>query len=752
MLLWLAAFLPALVATAGLPGRLKGGGYSRYDSPSQRAERLVRQRLDTGISVVTIVFASDELEASGPAFQERQRRALSGLTPQTVPGLLRVDTAASTGWSDFIAADGSAALALLEFDVPIEQAQEQLPRVRELLVPTGLQTAITGDAAVYADVERVSARDLRVAESYAFPIALVVLVLVFGSLVAAALPVVGGGLSVTVTLGIVYVLAGVVDLSIFVMNVATLIGLAVGIDYSLLMVGRFREEMAAGNRVADAVETTVARAGRAIFFSGLAVVVGFTGLLIVGTLPLLSVALGGSLVVLVSMAVALTLLPALLGLAGRQVNAGRLFHRRLGDGRFWRRWSEWVMDHSVLTLVITCAVVLAIAWPAIGMRLDVPSAASLPRTAESRRGYERLKSRFDTGVVGPTTVVLTWEAGDGNPLAAVNLERAWEYGARLVALPGVARVRSVVTVPGAISGAATAELWRRLLKGNVGSAGTSNVERETFSLDLVANLWSGRARQSAVFLARATTASHTILFLVTPDADPTSPEARELATRIERLSPPPGTTTHVGGLSAGVRDYLDNLDSRFPWAVIFVVLVTYPVLLLALRSLLLPLKAVIVNIFSLLAAYGVLVVVFQWGRLEWLLGFDSTGSVDADVPVLLFCGLFGLSMDYEVFLLTRMREVWRQTGDNRRAVADGLAHTGSIVTSAALIVAVVAGSFAFTSVIVTKALGVGMAVAIGLDASLIRVLMVPALMRLLGRWNWWLPARLDRMLPAIGEG
>lgn len=743
MLVWLAAFLPALVATTALPGRLKGGGYSREDSPSQRTVRLLQQRLDSGISLVTIVFTSDRLQASSPAFQEQQSRALSRLSPQAVPGLLRVNTAASTGWSDLVAADGGAALAVIEFDVPIEETQKQLPRLRELLVSTDLQTRITGDAAVYADVEQLSARDLRVAESYALPIALVVLLVVFGSLVAAGLPVIGGGLSVTVSLGVVYLLAGVVDLSIFVMNVTTLIGLAVGIDYSLLMVGRFREEIAAGREVGDAVEMTVARAGQAIFFSGMAVVVGFGGLLIVGTLPFVSIALGGSLVVLVSVGAALTLLPALLGLVGRRVDAGRLFRRRAAAGRFWRRWSSWVMDHPTLVLVVTGSLVLFIAWPATGMRLDVPTAASLPRSAESRRGQEIIAAHFDPGVIGPTTALLTWEGGDRDPLAPVNLERAWEYGVRLRALPGVGAVRSVVTIPGATSGAATAELWQRL--------GAPGEKPGALSPDPLAGLWTARARQSALLLAQTTTASGTILFLVTPRADPSSPAARELATTIGRLTPPVGMATHVGGLSAGVRDYLDNLSRRFPWAVLFVVLVTYPVLLLALRSLLLPLKAVIVNVFSLLAAYGVLVVIFQWGHLEWLLGFDSTGTVDADVPVLLFCGIFGLSMDYEVFLLMRMREVWRQTGDNRRAVADGLAHTGSIITSAALIVAVVAGSFAFTSVIVTKAMGVGMAVAIGLDASLIRVLMVPALMRLLGSWNWWLPARLDRLLPSIGD-
>ena len=314
--LWLLAFVPALVATTHLPGRLKGGGYTRDDSPAKRAEDLQRERLTLGTSTVTLVFSSDDLPATGTRFQALQERALGRVSPETLPGLARVDTATSTGWSDLVSDDGHASLALLEFDLSLDATQELLPKLRELIAPTELDVAVTGDAAVYADVERISARDLRVAESYALPIAVIVLFFVFGSLVAASLPVLGGGISVTVTLGIVYLIAGVTDLSIFVMNVATLIGLAVGIDYSLLMVGRFRQELAAGRDVAGAVEATTDRAGRAIFFSGLAVVVGFLGLFIVGTLPLVSIALGGALVVFVSVAVAMTLLPALLGIIG----------------------------------------------------------------------------------------------------------------------------------------------------------------------------------------------------------------------------------------------------------------------------------------------------------------------------------------------------------------------------------------------------------------------------------------------------
>jgi RND superfamily putative drug exporter len=236
---------------------------------------------------------------------------------------------------------------------------------------------------------------------------------------------------------------------------------------------------------------------------------------------------------------------------------------------------------------------------------------------------------------------------------------------------------------------------------------------------------------------------------VAPEASPTSEEARALSAGIRDMQPPEGARIWVAGVPAGTQDYIATLYSYFPWIVLFVIVVTAAVLLLLLRSVLLPVKAVIVNTLSIAAAFGVLVWVFQDGNLEGLLRFDSSGAIEADLPILLFCSVFGISMDYEVFLLSRMREAWLETGDNQTSVAFGLEKTGRIVTSAALIIVVVAGSFAFTSIVITKALGVGLAVAVALDATVIRILMVPAAMRLLGSWNWWIPAWLERRLPHI---
>ena len=725
VVLWAVAFAAGLVATTHLPGELKGGGFTNPTTPSQQAQTAMQERLGFGPARLTIVFTSPSLDARSPVFQAQVKAALAGLDRTAFPKLLDVQTAASTGDAGFISKDGHATFAVLSFDASTEQVQRMIPALRARLAPTDLTMYLTGDPAVYADIEQISAEDLRTAEMYTLPIAIIVLVLIFGTLVAAALPVIGGGMAVTVTLGVFWVLAQFLDLSVFAMNVATLLGLAVGIDYSLFMVGRFREELGAGHTVAEAVEITVQYAGRSIFFSGLTVVIGLLGLVAIPFMSMRSMGLGGALVVIFSVLAALTLLPALLGILGPRVDRMRVIGRSGRQGTFWARWSHGVMRHPVPVLVGTLFIVLLFAWPVLHIEREIPGATALPQRSESRQGYDILQSRFDVSTLAPIYVLATWDGGSG-ALEPSNLKWLFEYGKRLQAMPGVARVTSVVNLPGVGPPPTNAGL-PGLLQGMLGA----------------------QQRQAALRLSALTTAPGTALFQVVPKDAPTSVEAQDLAVSIYETPPPDGLTVLVGGTSMTVHDFVHILYQRFPWIIVFVVCVTAVVLLLLLRSMILPVKAVFMNVLSLLAGYGAVVWIFQDGHLQWLFDFQSSGAIDAELPVILFCTVFGVSMDYEVFLLTRMREAWDETGDNVKAVTFGLARTGSIVTSAALIIVVVGLSFAFTSILVTKAIGVGLAVAVALDASVIRILMVPAFMRLLGRWNWWIPGWLDRHLPRI---
>jgi len=751
VLAWVLAFAAGLVATAHVPSRLKGGGFTNPGTPSQKAQQAMQDRLGFGPAQLTIVFTSPTLDARSPAFQRQVKTALAGIDRTKFPKLLGVQTAASTGDSGFVSGDGHATFAVLSFDAVTEQVQRMIPAIRATLAPTSLTMYITGDPAVYADIESTSAKDLRVAESYTIPVAIIVLVLIFGTLVAAALPVIGGGMAVTVTLGCFWVLSHFLNISVFAMNVATLLGLAVGIDYSLFMVGRFREELRAGRGVEESVVTTVEFAGRSIFFSGLTVVVGLCGLVSIPFMSMRSMGLGGALVVVFSVLAALTLLPALLGILGTRVNALRIVGRSGKEGAFWGRWADAVMRHPVVVLVGTLALVLAFAWPVLHIQREIPGATALPQSSESRKGYDILQSRFDVSALSPIDVLVTWR-GTQDPLAPASLRRLSAYGKKLQAMPGVERVVSIVSLPGAETPQAAAAFWRAVKQppaATPGSSGASGGSSGAGLPGLLQGLLGAQQRAAALRLSALTTAPGTVLFEVVPKAPPASVEAQDLAVRISELPPPPGMMVSVGGTSMTVHDFVHILYQKFPWIIAFVVCVTALVLLLLLRSVVLPVKAVIMNVLSLLAGYGAVVWIFQDGHLEWLFHFRSSGAIDAELPVILFCTVFGVSMDYEVFLLTRMREAWDETGDNVQAVRFGLSRTGRIITSAALIIVVVGMSFAFTSILVTKAIGVGLAVAVALDATVIRILMVPAFMRLLGRWNWWLPPWLERALPRI---
>jgi RND superfamily putative drug exporter len=647
-----------------------------------------------------------------------------------------VQTYGTTGNRELIAEDGSAALAVLVFDKTMEQVQPEIGPIKQALRPTTLQASITGEPAVYEAISELSAEDLRKAESYALPFALIVLVLVFGTLVAASLPVIGGAFAVTATLGAMYLIAPHYDLSIFVMNVASMLGLAVGIDYSLFIVGRFREELRRGATVGDAVETTVATAGRAVFFSGVAVVVGLLGLMSFSYMSLRSMGIGGSVVVLFSVLSALTLLPALLGVLGHHVDSLRLLGRRRRESGFWRRWSDWVMAHPVVVLTGTTVVILLLAAPVLRITVNVPTATELPKSQEARRGFDIITSRFDRGQLSPNQLLLTWDGAPQDPFVPSNLVRLYEYGQRLAGQDGVASVTSIVNLPGMASPQAAVAFWQ--------AAGRSPASGQGLRRTLPPEQQAAADR-----LADATTRPGAVLFSVAPDTQPDLPAGRAVARRLGDLPPPAGATLHLAGLSAGVDGFVNSVYSRFPWVVAFVLGVTYLVLLVLLRSVLLPLKAVIVNILSILASYGALVFIFQDGNFTSILDFETQGYVDATLPVIMFCTIFGVSMDYEVFLLTRIREAWLETKDNRVSVGTGLTATGSIITSAALIIVIVAGSFALTSVVVTKAVGIGLAVAVAVDATIIRILLVPAAMRLLGGWNWWIPGWLERVLPRV---
>ena len=781
LLVWGVLLLAGAFFAPNLSERLKGG-FGSAGSEAQRVQDVLIEEFGVSPVSITVVFnGAAGLSAESQEFQEAQNAALDEV--REIEGVGSVISYSETGDSRFISESGERSYALVNFEVSVDEAQGLVDEVREEARNGELITYVTGAPAVYLDITEASNEDIREAEKYAFPLALVILIAAFGSLVAAGVPILIGGASVVVTLAALYFLAGVYDTSVFALTVSTMLGLGLGIDYALFAVSRFREELVDCS-VSEAVPRTVETAGRSIFFSGTAVLIGLVGLLFFPYMFLRSIGVAGAFVVLFSVAAAMTLLPAVLAVLGPKVNALPVRRRRtngMAGGSFWTRSAEFVMRRPMVVLFAVGLVLVALLYPTTHMRVGVPEASVLPTEYESRVGDDVLREDFDYAALTPIDIVATLP---NDPLSAEGLEKVRDLGARVEAVKGIERVESIYTAGAEAAGryaeardAAEAEAQRRVeeavseqldslrqqygavppgaeerarveaegraaeelnreipeLPEGVYADGTVTPEGVENVLELPEVRESEEVRNALGIYA----AGDKALLQATTESNPYTEEARAVVGEVRDVESPAGTTLLVGGLSAGQKDFISNLYGNAPYAVAFVLGVTYLILFLTFRSFFIPLKAVIVNILSLTASFGAMVFVFQDGNLAGLLGFTPLGFVDSTVPILMFCTIFGVSMDYEVFLLSRIREAYEYGESNTASVAKGLTSTAGIITSAAAIIVIVTGAFAFTGITTTKAIGLGLAVADFVDATIIRVLLVPAAMRVLGDWNWW---------------
>jgi RND superfamily putative drug exporter len=720
---WALVVLAALPLAPQAPGQLSAGGFILDDLESARAKSLLGRELGAPPSALVVVFSSPTLEAGTPAFEGAAAAAIADIGD--APHVARVVSHLLSPRQ--ISADRHTAYDIVFLDLPPDDSPDALPILRERLHPApGLIVELAGGPAFYGDVQTVSESDLQRSEVISLPLAALALLVVFGSVVAAGVPLIVGGTAVVVALAAIFLVASATPMSVFVLNLATLLGLGLGVDYSLLMTSRFREELAlrppGPTRVADAVRVTVATAGRAVFFSGLTVLLGLLGLVLFEFMILRSVGIAGAIVVGLAVLSALTLLPAVLAIVGERIDRFSIRHVQAvaaADGP-WSRLARSVMRHPVTVLIPTLAFLLVLGSPFLHVRFNAPDATILPPEVPSRAAFDRLRAEFGEGEFAPIVLAIRMP---GPATAPDQLAALFDYSRRLAADPRIVRVESLVDVD------------PRLRLGQ-------------YQL-LYADPNGPRDRYLRETLA-ATTKGDVTAFTVYTPYGPNRDEGRSLVADLRDpagpLAPPPNAAVLVGGGAADVADVVDRVAADFPRTLLFIVVTTYLILFILLRSVVLPAKALVMNTLSIVASFGALVWIFQDGNLSAPLGFQPLGFVETTQPVILFCVLFGLSMDYEVFLLTRMKEVWDRTGDNIEAVASGLERSGRIVTSAALIVVLVAGSFAFADIVLIKALGIGMAIAVALDATVVRALLVPATMRLLGRWNWWMPAALERLV------
>jgi RND superfamily putative drug exporter len=589
---------------------------------------------------------------------------------------------------------------------------------------------VTGNAALDYDVRTISAEDTEHAEQRAVPLTFAVLVVAFGALTAAILPAIVGVLAITIALGLVTVAARYQTMSVFVLNITTMVGLGVGVDYSLLVVTRFREELNRGLSAADAAIRTIETAGSAVVTSGVTVIVGFLALVL--TTPLTdtrSVGTGGLLVVLVAVLLATTFLPATLAVLGRGIDWPRWLARPLA--RFhaptgWERWARWLGRRPWRAVAAGGIAIGLLTFPLTQIRLGLPAANWFPPESESGQGLAALRDMGASGVIYPVRMVIQLPEGE-SALSARRIAALKVLTDSLARIPRVKEVRGVASI----------------------KEDMSRLQLAIFYSDEHA----ARASNPNFFDAYLSADDRTTLIDVIPIDTVSLTGIMEVARRARAIIRHgvrglDGADVLVGGYAAANLDTQVDLLRRLPRTVGFILGITAIMLFYAFRSLLVPLKAVLLNCLSVGAAFGVTVLVFQHGYGGSLFGLEGpTEAIWGVVPVLVFATVFGLSMDYEVFLLTRVKEVFDKTGRNDHATMEGLSATASTITSAALIMILVFGTFAFARVLAVQMIGFGLAMAVLLDATLIRMVLVPAIMHIAGRWNWWPGVRAPRWEP-----
>jgi len=726
----LAASVLLLAGIAGVGFSLKGqlNNTSHVHFESQRASDLLTSQFPKttggGGSSFEVLFKSSTLQVSDPAYRAAVEKTLQPLLAdsrikdvQTVYSLPATETAAVTS------RDGKETVAFVDVKDSRNTARTYFTEIQDKIKPAGgLQTYVTGGLAIGSDFDTYLADDLQRAELASIPLSVIFLLLVFGTLVAALLPVGVGGAAVVAGVAGTLFLARFTDVSTYAINIVTLVGLGVAIDYSLLIVNRFREELLAGAGTEEAIQRSMATAGRAVTFSGLTVAIGLAGMLFYPGTFLVSMGVAGSIVVAMAVIFALTLLPSLLTLAGGAVNRARIpWFGNLGRGGFWKSMAGWVMKRPLLVLLPTLAVILLAASPFAQIKIANGDEHMLPPQAASLQGADLLAKDFPGQDQNTFTVVAYYR--DGLSLSKDRVDQLYDYGQQLLSKPNVIRVDSPVTFSPDISKAQYEALLAAYTADPAAAA--------SLPADAQALLQQSLAKDIAVFYVRTN--------------QPTQSDAAITTLKsIRDGAAPPGAEVLVTGATAFNQDFINLILQDSPAAITFVILVTYVVLFLLVGSVVLPLKAVLTNLLSISASFGVLVFVFQQGHLSGLLNFTPQ-AIDPTVPVIMFCIVFGLSMDYEVMLLTRIQEVYRKTGDNAGAVAEGLERSGRIISGAAAIMIAVFLAFGLAQVLLIKAIGIGLATAVLIDATLMRMLIVPSVMRLLGNLNWWAPHPLARL-------
>ena len=700
-------------------GTLLSGGPLTSNLESFQAYRLINSEFNTTSSKVQtstfdLIFKSDTMSVGDPAYQDAVTASLEPIvndsrvvkitTPYGVP---------PQAAQNLTSRDRHEALVVVEIKSTGQQARTDYNALRGQVKSANLTIWGTGFVPINQAFNTTLEGDLQRAEFVSLPVTLLLLILIFATVVAAGLPLGVGLLTIVGGLGAMFFLNRFTDVSQYATNLVTLIGLGVSIDYSLFIVNRFRDELARGASRQDAIATTMATAGRAITFSGLTAAVGISAMLFYQGTFMASMGAAGAMVIAIAVIYGLTFLPALLSVLGPRVNWLRVpWPRRATSGRgFWAGLANWVMKRPVVVLIPTVAFLAITATPFVSLRMANGDVDMLPSRLEARQGYDRLVADFPGQ--DQTTFEIVVNYPDGNPLTPDRIAAQYALDRRIAAIPGILHMTSIYDLDPKLG----LNDYEQLYTGD-----PSKIPTETKQV------------------MAGSVGKHIVLLEATTNNVASSDAARNLVKAIRAdQGVGDGGRVLVGGQTAVDIDVIKFIVDTTPLAVGAVVLITYLLLFLQTGSVVLPLKAVLLNFLSIGASFGALVYIFQQGHFANLLGNFTPQSLDPSIPVILFSIVFGLSMDYEVLLVSRIHEEYARTGNNTLAVASGLERTGRLITGAAAIMFAVFMSFGLAEVVIIKAIGVGLAIAVAIDATIVRSLVVPAVMRLLGDINWWAP-------------
>ncbi|MDP3706397.1 MAG: MMPL family transporter [Legionellaceae bacterium] len=720
---WILTIIAAVPFISDVISPFQSTGFVAEGSKSDVADDFMNKELGYGHNQFLIMYHSDTLLATESAFQRKVNYSLAAL--KNLP--VEYDLILPKDNEKQISKDKHTAYVVILFKTNKTLSHELIDTFQSVIKKPKQMTMQLGGEPIFVEhINEQTQRDLFNADLIAVPVTIITLLLIFGTVVAALVPMCLGGSCALLILTTLYGLGHLFTLSIFTLNIALLLGLCLSLDYSLFIIYRFRDELNHDLPIEEIIAKTMATAGKAVFFSGVAVFISLSALLFFPINILFSIGVGGLVAVFVAVSVALTLLPAILGALGHKIDtwAVRSIAQQSNDPNvkntknLWYKIAYRVVKRPILFSLSTLLFLFILGYTVVNVKVGISDFHVLPDHSDNQQFFDTYKANFNEQELNPIQVIVT--ANKGNILSKQHIATLYRFVHKLQPNPLIDEVNSIVSIDKTLKKSQYQALYH-----------LKKQDRD----------------KNIQLLLNRTTRYHFTVIDVISNYPPDSKQTKELINELRNIKPGKGLTLQLTGMPVINMDVLDCIKHIIPYAAIWIITLTYLILMVLLRSLFLPFKAIFMNMLSLCASYGVLVFIFQEGHFHEFLHFKTQGMLDVSLIIIIFCALFGFSMDYEVFLLTRIHEAYNTTHDNEKSIIFGIVKSSRIITSAALIVIVLCGSFMIADVLMVKEFGLGVAVAIFVDAFAIRILLVPATMALVKEWNWYLPKWLDKKLP-----